>query len=130
VKWPDYELKTEEREGYLHARITAERDSYELTLAAVLELAGFCRERGALKLLVEHDVPGALPAADVFKIASELPGLYRGITVAFIIHRPTDPLNPGFLETVARNRGATGRLFTDPAEAERWLLDAPPSREA
>ncbi len=125
MQWPDYQLTTEERDGYLHARITGARDSYELEMAAVMELAGICRERGVKKVLVEHDVPGLLAPADVFKVASELPGLYRGVRVAFVVHRPTDRLNPAFLETVARNRGGNGRLFVDVVEAERWLLGAP-----
>jgi hypothetical protein len=118
---PAYTLAWEDRTGFLHAAILGKEDSYETTLGAVTEIAATCRERGVDKVLVEHAIPGRLKTLDIWKIASLLPELYRGITVAFVVHLTERPENPEFLETVARNRGATGRLFQDVHEAERWL---------
>jgi len=120
-----YRLAWETREGVLHASITGEQDSFDVTMGAVLEIAKVCRERKAEKLLVEHDVPGALTSTEVYTIAKELPDLFRGVQVAFVVHRATVPVNPEFLQLVARNRGANGRLFETVAEAERWLLGPP-----
>ena len=122
---PRYRLVWESREGFLQASISGEQDSFELTMGAVLEIARVCRERKAEKLLVEHEVPGALTSTDVYALAKELPELFRGVQVAFIIHHATVPVNPEFLQLVARNRGANGRLFETVAEAERWLLGTP-----
>lgn len=122
VATPAYRLTTEERQGYLYAKMTGEQDSYESTMAAVTELAGICLARRVTRLLVEHDMPGRLSTLDVYKMATRLPDLYQGVDVAFVIHRSQIPDNPQFLEDVARNRGAQGRLFATVGEAEAWLL--------
>jgi len=122
---PLYRLVWESREEFLHASISGERDSFELTMGAVLEIAKVCRERKAEKLLVEHEVPGALTSTEVYTIAKELPQLFRGLQVAFVVHHATVPVNPEFLQLVARNRGANSRLFETVTEAERWLLGTP-----
>lgn len=87
-----------------------------------MELAEICKSRQVIKLLVEHHIVGTLSTMEVFEIAKRLPDLYRGIHVAFVIHRALIPDNPKFLETVARNRGALGRLFSNVTDAETWLL--------
>lgn len=117
-----FRLSLETRSGYLFASITGEKDSYETTMAAVTEVAAACRAHGATRLLVEHDIDGKLTTLEIFTIARQLPQLYEGIQVAFVIHRAEIPDNPGFLENVARNRGAQGRLFSSVPEAEAWLL--------
>ncbi len=119
---PAYTLTTEDRQGYLYAKMSGERDSLESTMAAVTELSGICLARKATRVLVEHDMPGELSTLDVYKMASRLPELFDGIDVAFVIHRSEIPDNPKFLENVARNGGATGRLFPTVEEAEAWLL--------
>ncbi|HVE38792.1 MAG TPA: hypothetical protein VNM14_02820 [Planctomycetota bacterium] len=119
---PAYKLTTEDRQGYLYAKMSGEKDSLESTMAAVTELAGICLARKVNRLLVEHDMPGKLSTLDVYKMASRLPELFDGIDVAFVIHRSEIPDNPKFLENVARNRGATGRLFSSVEDAEAWLL--------
>jgi hypothetical protein len=122
VAVPAYKLTTEDRQGYLYAKMTGEQDSFETTMAAVTELAGICAARKATRVLLEHDMPGQLSTLDVYKMATRLPDLYRGIDVAFVIHRSEIPDNPKFLENVARNNGATGRLFSSVEDAEAWLL--------
>jgi len=119
---PPYRIVWELREGYLQASIFGERDSFDVTMGAVAAIAKVCHERRAEKLLVEHDVPGALTSTDVYTIAKDLPDLFRGVQVAFVIHHATVPVNPEFLQLVARNRGANGRLFETVDEAAGWLL--------
>ncbi|HLY11106.1 MAG TPA: hypothetical protein VKW04_17520 [Planctomycetota bacterium] len=118
---PDYRLTLEDREAYLYALITGARDSYDVTMGAVTEIAAACKVRGTSKLLVEHQVSGRLTTLEVFKIASQLPDLFGGVFVGFVIRVATSTDNPEFLENVARNRGGQGRLFTDPAAADAWL---------
>jgi hypothetical protein len=119
---PEYRLMLEDREGYLYARITGDRDSYETTLAAVTEISNICRTRKSAKLLLEHDISGLLTTLEIFKIASQLPTLYQGVSVGFVVRQAAIPDNPQFLENVARNRGGQGRLFASASEAESWLL--------
>lgn len=116
-----YRLVWDTLDGVLHVSISGDRDSFDVTMGAVAEIAKVCRERKATKLLVEHDVAGALTSTEVYQIGKELPGLFRGIQVAFVIHHPTVLVNPEFLELVARNRGANGRLFESVKEAGDWL---------
>ena len=122
---PAHHLTLKDRKGLLHVLITGETDSYERTLAAVTEIASLCRKRGLTKVLVEHQVGGHLSTVEVFKIGTQLPGLYEGIHVGFVIHTTEVPDNPRFIQDVARNRGAMGRLFQNPKEAEEWLRSLP-----
>ena len=123
-----HRLTLQDRDGLLHVLITGERDSYESTLAAVTEIAALCRQRGLTRVLVENAVRGQLSTLEVFKIGSQLPGLYEGIYVGFVIHTSEIPDNPRFIQDVARNRGAMGRLFPTVREAEAWLRSLPPDK--
>ena len=116
-----YKLTLEDREGYLHALIEGDQDSYDITMGACTQIAAACKGRRAKKILVEHKVRGRLSTLEIFKIATQLPDLFEDVWVAFVVHVPTAPDNPEFLETVAQNRGGRGRLFEDPREAEVWL---------
>ena len=122
---PAHSLTLKDRNGLLHILITGEKDSYERTLAAVTEIASLCRKRGLTKVLVEHQVGGRLSTVEVFKIGSQLPALYEGIYVGFVIHTTEQPDNAHFIQDVARNRGAMGRLFENIQEAEKWLRSLP-----
>jgi uncharacterized iron-regulated protein len=122
VEPPAYRLAFQDRDGYLHCSISGDKDSFQTTLAAVTEVAEVCRSRQITKLLVEHSIAGRLSTMEIFGIAARLPELYRGVLVAFVVHQTEIPENPAFLETVARNRGAQGRLFRTVLEAEAWLV--------
>ena len=121
VAVPEYRLTVEDRSEYLHALITGEKDSYDVTMGAVTEIAAACKIRGTSKLLVEHQVSGRLSTLEIFRIASQLPDLFEGVYVAFVVHLATAPDNGEFLELVARNRGGRGRLFNNPSDADLWL---------
>jgi hypothetical protein len=122
---PAHSLTLKDRNGLLHILITGEKDSYERTLAAVTEIASLCRKRGLTKVMVEHKVGGHLTTLEVFKIGSQLPALYEGIYVGFVIHTAEQQDNARFIQDVARNRGAMGRLFPNIKEAEQWLRSLP-----
>jgi hypothetical protein len=119
---PSYRLVIEDRPGYLYASLSADREGFEVEMTAVTELAAICRSRGASKLLVEHSIPSRLSTLEVYTIAVQLPKLYHGIVVAFVIHKAQIPDDPQFLEVVANNRGGRGRLFASAREAETWLI--------
>jgi hypothetical protein len=119
---PAYRLILEDRTAYLYVRIEGEQGTYESTLAAVTEISILCKARKIAKLLVENTVPTQMSTLEIFKISIKLPGLYRGVRVGFVIQRPPAAKDPHFMESVARNRGAKGRLFANAADAERWLL--------
>src|SRR5262245_37165433 len=93
-----HQLTLKDRDGLLHILITGEKDSYDATLSAVKEIASICRKRGLTKVLVEHRVGGRLSTLDVYKIGSQLPDLYEGIFVGFVIYTVEVPDNPQFIE--------------------------------
>jgi hypothetical protein len=117
----EYTLTYENRPGYLYAAIRGKKDSLKTTLGAMAELSAECSKRKAAKILIEHDVPGRLTIAEMFKIGERIPELFHGIIVAVVVPQPTEPDHPAFSEMVALNRGATGRLCKTVAEAHEWL---------
>jgi hypothetical protein len=121
VAGPDYKLSLEERGDIFHVVIEGEQDSYDVTMGACTEIAALCKARKVSKLLVEHKVRGRLSTLEIFKMATQLPVLFENVRVAFVIHAATAPDNPEFLQNVAQNRGARGRLFSDAKDAEAWL---------
>jgi len=118
---PGYQLRLEERGDIFHAVIEGKEDSYDVTMGACTEIAALCKARHVSKLLVEHKVRGRLSTLEIFKMATQLPDLFENVWVAFVIHSATAPDNPEFLQNVAQNRGARGRLFSDAKDAEDWL---------
>jgi len=123
---PGYQLTLEDRKDYLYALITGERDSYDVTLGAVTEVAAACKTRGTAKLLVEHRVAGRLSALEIYRIAVQLPGLFGDVYVGFVVGLTSTPENPELLRNVAVNRGGRGRLFADVPSAEAWLRSLGP----
>src|SRR5258708_21623876 len=116
VPGPAYKLSLEEREGFLHALIEGDKDSYDITMGACTQIAAACKGRRTAKVLVEHQVRGRLSTLEIFKIASQLPDLFENVWVAFVVHAATVPENPEFLENVAQNRAGRGPLFSDPPQ--------------
>lgn len=122
---PSYRIEVQERPGFLHVVINGDKDSYETTLGAVTEVASICRSRCATKLLLEHRIPGRLSTLEIYKLGTQLPELYFGICVAFVVHLAAEPDNPKFIENVARNQGGSGRMFFNAKDAEAWLASLP-----
>lgn len=118
-----YRLTFENRPEHLRVKVTGKKDSYDISVAYWKEIAAECSRLGAKKLLVEEDIPEAVSVADMYSIASELPALFLGVSIAFVDRHADQAELNSFGEMVAQNRGVRGRFFADPAEAERWLSE-------
>ena len=118
-----YELSFEYRPKYLYAYVTGEEDSYEISKQFWLEIAAECKKSDVKKVLIEEDIIENVSMSDMYRFASEIPQLgFTGIRVAFVdVQLDQQDLNK-FGETVATNRGLLSRVFTNAAEAEKWLL--------
>lgn len=118
-----YELSFEHRPQYLYARVTGEKDSYEISRQYWQEIATECKKSGIKKVLIEEDIKENVSMSDMYRFASEIPQLgFFGIRVAFVdLQQEQQQLNQ-FGETVATNRGLFSRVFNNTAEAEEWLL--------
>lgn len=117
-----YRITFDERPGYLHVFVEGSRDSYAISAAYWREIAEVCERNGTTKLFVEEDIPEAVGFSDMYRIAAELPEMFRGIIIAFVDRYADQTELNTFGELVAQNRGVRGRLFADAEAAEKWLL--------
>ena len=117
-----YRLTFDDRPDLLHARVEGEHDSYEISRQFWKEIAAECERLKATRLLVEEDIPEAVSFADIYAIASELPEMFIGVSIAFVDRYADQAELNSFGELVAQNRGVRGRFFADAAVAEEWLL--------
>ena len=118
-----YELSFEHRPQYLYARVTGEKDSYEISRQYWQEIADECKKSGIKKVLIEEDLKENVSMSEMYRLASELPQLgFFGIRVAFVDLQDEQHQLNQFGETVATNRGLFSRVFNNFAEAEKWLL--------
>jgi hypothetical protein len=118
-----YKLTFEDRPEYLHARVEGEHDSYEISRDFWAEIGSECEKRGTTKLLVEENIPEVVSFSDMYNIASDLPDLFFGISIAFVDRFADQAELNSFGELVAQNRGVRGRFFADVASAEDWLRE-------
>lgn len=117
-----YELRLEERSGYLYAHVTAATITEEIAFAYLEEVLVKCRSGGHRKLLLHRNIPAMLPDGDLFFVASEFQRRLKGIKTAFVnpFDKQTETFD--FAVTVGTNRGAWYGLFANDTDAEEWLL--------
>lgn len=123
----DYDLKIENNEGYLEARVSGTR-TRETVSALTVEIARICIEVRCSKILVDaRDFEGFLSAYDSYHIVTQdFPKLRgRGIKKVAFVDREIPGIRGWFFETVAVNRGFNLRVFSDQKAALEWLLSEP-----
>jgi len=117
-----FQLKLEDRRGYLYAEVTGDNDSLEITLAFWQAIADACRQRRPSCLLVldrlgefhgERDMPGMVQAIVAFG--------FENIRIAYVNGTIKDlPLHEhGAI--LAQEQGIDGRVFAGFGDAELWL---------
>ncbi len=120
-----YNLKFENRPEYLYAKITAEKETLEISEAAWKEIVQECKQEKCDKLLVEQDIPEIdISYFEKYECVNNLVGALMKINVAFVDKYVEQMALNNFAELVATNRGLSVKMFTDSDEAERWLLSA------
>jgi hypothetical protein len=118
-----YQLRVVQKSGYLHAVVTGE-NSKDNVAAYLAELRGECIARGCFRVLIEEHLEGPrLRTIDVFEVifkgSKQALGLYTAI--AFVDVNAAGDLMQ-FAQTAAVNRGIPVSLFSNVADAEKWLL--------
>ena len=117
-----YQISFEQRPDYLYACVEGENDSYAISKAYWTEISLECERVSASRVMVDENLTASGSVAEMYQIASEIPGMFSGIKIAFVDrHADQAGLNE-FGELVAINRGVTGKFFIDAADAEEWLL--------
>ena len=118
-----YTVKFEHRQGYLYAYGKAEQDSFEVSLGFWTEIAAYCKANHFSKVLVEEDFETDNEIIDTYEIVSQGHKVgFTRIKIAFVDRHNSQMNNNLFGETVARNRGIQGKVFSNIKEAEKWLL--------
>lgn len=113
-------MKIVENQGeYLFVKFT---DPYQLDTIVELikEAAAACVEENLSRALVDfREMPGKISTADRFQLGVEAASAMRGLLKVAVVYRRSE-MN-WFAETVAKNRGANLRIFSEMDEAIKWL---------
>lgn len=111
----------EQREGYVRAFVKGGIDNADVSRRYWSVLSDFCRTHGVHRVLVVESFETPSSLVDVYLVASEIPRLMKGVRIAFVDEAAEHYEENVFGETVAINRGATGRVFRSEEEAITWL---------
>ena len=120
-----YRISFDYRPEYLFVYVSGETDTLEISRRYWRQIADECSGSKVKKVLIEEDFPEAISMNEMYQLASEIPTMgFYGIRMAFVdSHLDQQHLNE-FGELVANNRGIFGRIFSNRAAAEKWLLSA------
>lgn len=120
------ELTIEQKNGYLHARVTG-RNTPETILQYLKEVHAACIKQQCRRILIEERLEGPrLSITHLFDVVTKAVENAASTIhcVAFVDTHPEQDLKRlQFGETVAVNRGVNVRLFSNVAEAEAWLQE-------
>ena len=117
-----YELKFEQRPGYLYAHVEADAIDSDAVIEYLREVANKCHEAECSRLMVVRNIPITLGIANQFLTTTDFVAMLKGIKAAFVNHYPHNDAELEFAITVANNRGGNIHLFRDVQPAEEWLL--------
>ena len=117
-----YQISFEQRPDYLYVYVEGEHDSYAISHAYWSEISLECERVNADRVLVDENLTECVSVVEMYQIASEIPGMFSGISIAFVDRHADQAVLNEFGELVAVNRGVTGKFFVDAKDAEKWLL--------
>jgi len=120
-----YELKMQQRPGYLHAYVYGAADSKAIDRSYFSRIAARCRRGGYNNVLIEEDLGTQLSTAEIFDVVSSSAKLADGTRVAFFDRHASHRPGNLFGETVAVNRGVCVKVCDTLEQAEAWLLAGP-----
>ena len=120
-----YKLTFDQKPAYLHATVTG-LNTKENVAQYLDEIQRECKERNCFRVLIEERLEGPrLGTVDVFSVASEgstrATGTFEAIAY---VDENAEGDSMSFAETVAKNRGVPVSVFSNVADAEKWLLDS------
>lgn len=118
-----YSFTSEAKDGYLHVRVQGD-NTQVVVRRYIQEMNRTSQEEGCPYVLLEENLEGPrLSVGDVFAIITEEGERARGIVkhIAFVDVNSSSLQTMKFAETVAYNRGISIAMFSNVADAEKWL---------
>lgn len=121
---PDFTLQFEQRDDYLYVFVSGPTDNLDVSTRSWKRIHAKVAELGRERVLVEEEFPNQLTTMEMFKVAELISDLFRGeARIAHVDRRAADIDLNKFGETVAVNRGVSGRVFDNVRDAEKWLRE-------
>lgn len=121
---PQYELRFEERQGYLFAEVKAERMDEKIAHSYLSEIAEKVKQTKTDRVMILRDVPVMLSDGDLFSTTNFFLDKMRGRFVAFVNPHTKISEDMEFAVRIGTNRGGLYGLFASEDEAEQWLLES------
>ena len=118
----NYTLDTDERSGYLYARVHADAIDRESARAYLSEIAARVNETGAKALMIYRDIPAVLDSESMGDVIPEFIAKIPGVRTAIVNPHIENTPAMNAAVTVGRDRGADYQAFSDVSDAEAWLL--------
>lgn len=117
-----YELKFEDRDGYLFAHVKSDEITPEAGLDYVRRIVEKSRESNCDRVLLIRDIPNMLPLREIYRTAHELQEMFGDKTLAIVNPHSTIYGKMNFLAQAFQSRGGRCEVFESVADAEKWLL--------
>jgi hypothetical protein len=118
-----YELRFEDRTGYLFAKVKAEKMNVETALSYLSKIAEMAGQTGHDQVMVVRDVPVMLSDGDLFSTTHFFLEKMSDTYVAFVNPHEDIGEDMEFAIRIGTNRGGLYGLFPSVNEAEKWLLE-------
>lgn len=117
-----YRIVFEDYPNYLYALVHSEQYGYEVLAGFLREIAEQCKARGYNQVVIEENISATASDEDVVRIASELPALgFSDIRMAYIDRFSDQSEMNEMGKEVALDHGVDVRLFSNQADADKWL---------
>ncbi|RMG05356.1 MAG: hypothetical protein D6735_05495, partial [Acidobacteria bacterium] len=76
-----YDIQFEYHHNYLHARVTGEKDSAEISILFWKEIAAECKKHGYKKVLVEENIKNNVSESDMYEIIPVFTELFESVII-------------------------------------------------
>lgn len=115
-----YSISYEDRKGYLYASVYGIADSLSVSKAYWTDIISETLKRQTTRLLVEESFKTQISTIEMYELAGYIAELAygKGLRIAFIDKETEHNSLNLFGETVAKNRGTSGKLFSSVVDAE------------
>jgi hypothetical protein len=118
-----YNIEFQVRPGYLYARVQAPVIKREIAYSYLAEIVTKCADLRVKKLVLERDIPAVLDDEEMFAAMDDLVRMSKGMRVALVNRHISVSRALERIVNLGVGKGADYGYFTDPQDAEKWLLD-------